>query len=160
MRYIFYNICNLLGISTLEIGGVGIVYAEFFNFSGIIFYRKIYVDNNGYSYFRSSDFIQGSFRNLFNGFYDDISEVGGVIWLYYNDIEYFFNIMTISGNVYVVILSNIFSQDINIYGIKLYGDRFGVFYCGRRQRYGFEDIDIYMFVNIMVYRFDFIFYYI
>lgn len=157
MKYTFYNIFNLSGTSTLETGGAGTVYVELSNSSGTILHRKIYVDNNGHPYPRGSDLTQGSLRNLLNGSYDDISEVGGVTWLYHNATEYFFNTMTISGNAHVAILSNTSSQDINIYGIKLYGDRSGVLHCGRRQRYGFEDIDIYMPVNIMAYRSDPIF---
>lgn len=148
------NICNLSGTSTLETGGAGTVYVELSNSSGAILHRKIYVDNNGHPYPRGSDLTQGSLRNLLNGSYNDISKIGGVTWLYHNDTEYFFNTMTISGNAHVAILSNTSSQDINIKGIKLYGDRSGVLHCGRRQRYGFEDIDIYMPVNIMAYRSD------
>ena len=144
----------LSGTSTSETGGAGTVYVELSNSSGTVLQREITVDNNGHPYPKASDVNQGNLRNLLDGSYDDISRVGGVTWLYHNDTEYFFNTMTISGNAHVAILSNTSSQDINIKGIRLFGDRTGVLHCGRRQNFGLQDIDIYMPINIMAYRFS------
>jgi hypothetical protein len=75
--------------------------------------------------------------NLLDGIYDDISESGGITWLYHDDPVYKFDTVTLQGNAHVAILSNTSSQDIEIIVTDLMGDTTGVLHTGRRQRFRF-----------------------
>ena len=134
-------------------GGAGTVYVELINATtSQTIYRKIHVNNNGIPYPKAPNTAHGDLRNLLDGEYDDISEAGGVTWLYHNSRQYFFNEMTIEGNAHVAILSNTSHEAIDIRGERLYGDRTGVLHSGKNQTFGFLDVDVYMPINIMSYR--------
>ena len=142
------------GVSNFETGGAGTKYIELFNSStGIAKTRELQVDNNGIKYPRAAIVSFGDRTNLLDGRYDDISEAGGITWLYHNDPKYKFNTVTLSGNAHVAILSNTSAEDIDIRIDYLYGDTTGVLHTGKRQTFGFTNVDTYMPINILSYRY-------
>lgn len=129
------------------------MYVELFNASNnVAINKKLIVDNNGHTYPRAANISHGDRHNLSDGIYDDISESGGITWLYHDDPVYKFDTVTLQGNAHVAILSNTSSQDIEIIVTDLMGDTTGVLHIGRRQRFRFTNVDTYMPINIMCYR--------
>ena len=116
--------------------------------------RNLRVDNGHQDYPKDSrDFKFGVLRNLLDGEYKNISNIGGVTWLFHKSPLYKFDVFTVEGNAHVAILSDTETSDIHIDVKKMYGDKTGVFHIGKRQRFGVEDVDIYIPVNIMAYRY-------
>lgn len=143
-----------IGISNFESGGAGTAYIELYNdTSKLPINKKLTVDNNGHDYPKAANVAHGDRHNLLNGVYDDISESGGITWLYHNDPQYKFDIVDLKGNAHAAILSNTSSQDIDIRVQRLMGDTTGVLHAGRRQTFGFINVDTYMPINIMCYRY-------
>ena len=140
-------------MSKFETGGAGTVYIELFNASNkATINKKLIVDNNGHDYPRASDIDHGVRHNLLNGVYDDISESGGITWLYHDDPQYKFDTVVLQGNAHAAILSNTSVQDIDIRVEYLMGDTTGVLHAGKKQTFGFTNVDTYMPINIMSYR--------
>ncbi|XP_076091252.1 uncharacterized protein LOC143063127 [Mytilus galloprovincialis] len=145
------------GISNFESGGAGTKYEELFNATNkMAINKKLTVDNNGHTYPRAANIQHGDRRNLLNGVYDDISQSGGITWLYHDDPQYKFNTVVLQGNAHVAILSNTSVQDIDIRVEYLIGDTTGVLHAGKRQTFGFTNVDTYMPINIMCYRYSFL----
>ena len=94
----------------------------------------------------------GALRNLSDGDYSDISELGGVTWLSHDSLHYQFDIATVEGNAHVAILSNTSKDDIDVRIGFLYGDKTGVLHAGKRQTFGYTQVDSYLPVNVMAYR--------
>ena len=142
-------------MSNFETGGAGTKYIELFHATtGATITKELQVNNNGNKYPRAAIVKYGDRTNLLDGVYDDISEAGGITWLFHSDPVYRFDTVTISGNAHVAILSNTSAEDIDIRVYYLYGDTTGVLHAGKRQTFGFTNVDTYMPINILSYRYD------
>lgn len=152
MIYLLFCL-NFKGVSNFETGGAGTKYIELFDAAtGTATTKELQVDNNGHKYPRAAIVSFGDRTNLLDGKYEDISEAGGITWLFHSDPTYKFDTVTISGNAHVAILSNTSAEDIDIRVYYLYGDTTGVLHAGMKQTFGFTNVDTYMPINIMCYR--------
>ena len=144
----------IIGVSLYESGGAGTIYKEKRNMtSGVTEHRDLTVDNQGHAYPHGADYLGGDLRSLLDGDYADIHRVGGVTWLYHDSLSYTFDVMTISGNAHVAVLSNTSSEDVDVSIGVLNGDRSGILHTGQRQTFRYRKIDVYLPINIMAYRY-------
>ncbi len=87
---------NVSGSSTYEVGGAGTVYIEQYGYDNTsstynTLHKTLKVDNNGLPYPHAANYEHGNLRNLLDGRYEDISESGGITWLYHFSHDYYFN---------------------------------------------------------------------
>ncbi|XP_070535283.1 uncharacterized protein [Ptychodera flava] len=142
------------GSSSYEVGGSGTVYLEKrLVDTGEVIHKTLKVDNNGVGYPRAANHGHGDLRDLLNGDYVDISRSGGITWLWHHSDVYIFDEVHIHGKAHVAILTNTSTQEVLVRGGKMFGDRTGVLHVGQQQTFGFDWVDIYIPVNIQVYRY-------
>ena len=114
--------------------------------------KSLIIDNYKIGYPYEQDRSKGERRSLFDGDYRDVSEGGGITWLYHGSHSYKFDDITISGQAHVAILSNTSADAVSVSAGALAGDRSGVLHCGRRQTFNFDYVNVYLPTNIMAYR--------
>nr|XP_054759184.1 uncharacterized protein LOC129265193 [Lytechinus pictus] len=145
------------GSSSKEDGGAGTVYLErhelLSNTSRQVTHKILKVNNRGRSEPRSLDGSQEPLRNLLDGLYDDITEAGGITWLWHTDNEYGFDEIHLHGNAHVAVLSNTSGETITVVGGELYGDRSAVIHIGKNQYLHFNFTDVYFATNVLLYRY-------
>ena len=142
-----------VGTSAYESGGAGTVYIEDLNATATASdHKELRIDNNGIAYPHEPIHSAGALRNLSDGDYSDISEIGGVTWLYDPEQKYQFDVVFIGGNSHVAILSNTSSEVADVRIGQLMGDRSGMIHAGRKQTFGYTRVNVYLPVNVMAYR--------
>ncbi|PIK61100.1 hypothetical protein BSL78_01925 [Apostichopus japonicus] len=107
-------------------------------------YKILKVDNKGINHPPT--------QNILNGVYDDITEIGGVTWLWHSSHEYQFNETHVHGNAHLAVLSDTERETVVIDGGSLYGDRSAVIHIGMNQSLSFDWVDVYFAANVMLYR--------
>ena len=142
-----------LGRSHYEVGGSGTIYTE--GVTGVEgdSIRRLIISNNHVGYPHEAVYSGGARRSILGGVYDDISEVGGVTWLYHPSQQYQFDVVTISGDAHVAIHSNMAVEQADVRIGYLMGDRSGVIHAGANQTFGYSDVNVYLPVNVMAYRY-------
>ena len=133
-----------------ESGGPGTMYKEVTNPTAS--HSEIFIDNGGIPYPHEPVYSMGALRNVSDGDYTDITEIGGVAWLYHSSHHYQFDVATVSGNAHVAILSDTSQEDVDVRIGYLYGDKTGVLHAGQRQTFGYAQVNSYLPVNVMAYR--------
>ncbi|XP_060557569.1 uncharacterized protein LOC132717977, partial [Ruditapes philippinarum] len=142
------------GVSNSETGGAGTSYLEARHENGTLYKKKLTVDNNGHAYPHAADYNAGFLRNLLNGEYKDITNTGGVTWLYHDKLAYSFKELDVRGNAHVAILSDTDNEVIDLRVDFLWGDRTGVLHAGKNQTFGLRDVDVYLPTNLAAYRYS------
>ena len=94
------TVFDSLGASDYEVGGAGTVYIEQYrdivndsstNDTRASLHKTLRVNNNGRPYPRAATYAHGDLRNLLDGQYDDISQSGGITWLWHSSHSYDFD---------------------------------------------------------------------
>ncbi|XP_077861759.1 uncharacterized protein LOC144342564 [Saccoglossus kowalevskii] len=141
------------GDGSYEIGAAGTIYLEQREQeTKEILHRTLRVDNNGVGYPHAAVYNHGDLRNLLDGDYQDISQSGGITWLWHSSDAYQVDELHINGKSHVAILSNASINEVVVEGGRMYGDRTGVLHVGQRQTFGFDSVDIYIPINLQIYR--------
>jgi len=143
-----------LGRSDYEVGGSGTIYTE--GITGIDgdSKRQLVINNNHVGYPHEAVYSEKPRRTILGGVYDDISEVGGVTWLYHPSQQYQFDVVTISGDAHVAIHSNMALEQADVRIGYLMGDRSGVIHAGANQTFGYRKVNVYLPINVMAYRYS------
>ena len=84
------------GDGSHEVGGAGTVYLEQLRVTEdtgarAVTHRILRVNNGDRPEPLAQDTTQGPLRNLLDGLYDDITEAGGITWLWHTENQYEFN---------------------------------------------------------------------
>ena len=53
----------------------------------------------------------------------------------------------------MAILSDTSTEEVQVLGGRLFGDRSAVFHIGQNQLFGFDWVDVYFAANVMLYRY-------
>ncbi|CAH1775844.1 unnamed protein product, partial [Owenia fusiformis] len=139
------------GASSRESGGAGTVYLQTANATtGDITNRVIIIDNHNREYPQALDWT-GPLKNIHQGDYSDISRVGGVTWLFHESQNYVFDDIIVRGNAHVAILSDTDNDDVVVQAERMLGDKSGILHTANKQSFTFENLNVYLPVNIMAY---------
>ena len=157
--YDLYVMCLswLPGRSDYEVGGSGTIYTEGVTGVDGVSKRQLSIDNNHIGYPHEAVYTGGARRSILGGVYNDITEVGGVTWLYHPSQQYHFDVVTISGDAHVAIHSNMAVEHADVRIGYLMGDRSGVIHAGANQTFGYSEVNVYLPVNVMAYRYGYAF---
>ena len=93
-----------------------------------------------------------SARNLLDGNFSDISEIGGVCWLFHDPAHGHIETISILGNAHVAIL-NEGANEVRLVIHSLLGDKSGILHLGGNQTVRFySDGGFVPQINFMAYK--------
>ena len=116
-------------------------------------YRKLVVSNGNNDYPKAFPVSEGHLHHLYEGNYTgNLTQNGGVTFIDHGSPIYEFNEVWLTGNAHVAFFSDMLTEEAVITVDTLWGDRSAVLHQGQRQKFIFGDFNVYMPVNLLMYR--------